>query len=342
MKITIGTRGSKLALWQAHWVQSRLIGLHDGLEVEIKTIMTKGDKILDVSLAKVGGKGLFVKEIEDTILRGESDLAVHSMKDVPTELPAGLHLGAICEREEPLDALVCSKKLCGANLPESISAISAISPVSTGATDATGNTESIFYALPRGITIGTSSLRRSSQLLSLRPDLNIVQLRGNLDTRLRKLDDGEYDAIIVAVAGLKRLGAGGRITERLAACISLPAIGQGAVGIECRIDDKTINALIAPLNHEETAVCVKAERAFLKRLMGGCQVPIAAYATLHHRGTEDAILVDGLVASVSGDRIVRGSIEGSKDMAETLGFSLAEDLLARGAKEILDEVYQNG
>lgn len=339
MKITIGTRGSKLALWQAHWVQSRLMELHHGLEAEIKTIMTKGDKILDVSLAKVGGKGLFVKEIEDTILRGESDLAVHSMKDVPTELPEGLHLGAICEREEPLDALVCSKKLCETNLPESISAISA---GATGAGNATGNTESIFYALPRGITVGTSSLRRSSQLLSLRPDLNIVQLRGNLDTRLRKLDDGEYDAIIVAVAGLKRLGAGHRITERLAASISLPAIGQGAVGIECRIDDKTINSLIAPLNHEETAICVRAERAFLKRLMGGCQVPIAAYATLHHRGPEGSIHVDGLVASVNGGTIVRGEIDGSTDMAETLGFSLAEDLLGRGAKEILDEVYQNG
>ena len=302
-KIIIGTRGSKLALWQAGWIKSELQKLTPGLEIELNKIKTTGDKILDVPLAKVGGKGLFVKEIEEALLRGEADIAVHSMKDVPTEFPEGLHLAVITKREDPRDAF--------------------ISRISN------------FRELPNGATIGTSSLRRSCQLLGLRPDLKIEQLRGNLDTRLRKLDEGQFDAIILAAAGVKRLGWAERITEILEPEISLPAIGQGAVGIECRTNDEFINKLIAPLNHPETSVCVRAERACLKKLEGGCQVPIAAYARL----IDDKIVMEGLVGSVSGDRIIKSRIEGAPDNAESLGVTLAEDLLSKGAKKILDEVY---
>lgn len=311
-KIIIGTRGSKLALWQAEWIKSELQKLNPGLEIELNKINTTGDKILDVPLAKVGGKGLFVKEIEEALLRNEADIAVHSMKDVPTEFPDGLHLAVITKREDPRDAFitaVSSKKIIKS-----------------------------FKDLPKGATIGTSSLRRSCQLLSIRPDLKIKQLRGNLDTRLRKLDEGQFDAIILAAAGVKRLGWAKRITEILTTEISLPAIGQGAVGIECRINDEFINNLIAPLNHPETSICVRAERAFLKKLEGGCQVPIAAYAKLLNPSTHQLIM-DGLVGSVSGDRIVNGRIEGTPNDAENLGIKLAEELLSRGAKEILDEVY---
>ena len=288
---------------------------------------------MDVPLAKVGGKGLFVKEIEEAILNGEADLAVHSMKDVPTDFPEGLHLKVITKREDPRDAFIT--RVHGSQF-----------------------TVQGFKDLPQGATIGTSSLRRSCQLLSIRPDLKIKQLRGNLDTRLRKLDEGQFDAIILAVAGVKRLGWANRITEILEPEISLPAIGQGAIGIECRINDDFINKIIEPLNHPETSVCVKAERTFLKKLEGGCQVPIAAYArlkkcqassvksqelssnadyslfTIHY-----SLIIDGLVGSVSGDRIIKSSIEGSPDNAESLGVKLAEDLLSKGAKKILDEVY---
>jgi hydroxymethylbilane synthase len=309
-KVIIGTRGSKLALWQAEWVKTELQRLRPGLDVELNKIKTTGDKILDVPLAMVGGKGLFVKEIEEALLGGGADLAVHSMKDVPTEFPGGLHLPVICRREDPRDALITRKE---------------------------NNTWKIksFSELPHGATVGTSSLRRSCQLLSLRSDLKIEQLRGNLDTRLRKLDEGLFDAIILAAAGVKRLGWAERITEILSMEVSLSAIGQGAIGIECRTGDEFINSLIAPLDHADTSVCVRAERAFLKKLEGGCQVPIAAHARL----ADGMIMMDGLVGSVTGDRIIKGHITGGMDEAESLGVSLAEDILARGAKEVLDEVY---
>jgi hydroxymethylbilane synthase len=309
-KVVIGTRGSKLALWQAEWVKSELQRMNPGLEVELNKIKTTGDKILDVPLAKVGGKGLFVKEIEEALLRGEADLAVHSMKDVPTEFPEGLHLAVICEREDPRDAFIAR--------------------IENGQFAMGG-----FKDLPQGASVGTSSLRRSCQLLNIRPDLRIMQLRGNLDTRLRKLDEKEFDAIILAAAGVKRLGWAKRITEILAPEISLPAIGQGAIGIECRTGDSFVNKLISPLNHNETSVCVRAERACLKRLEGGCQVPIAAYARLDG----GKIVIDGLVGSVSGDRLVRSHFEGRPEEYESLGKRLAEDLLSKGADKILTEVY---
>jgi hydroxymethylbilane synthase len=245
------------------------------------------------------------------------------MKDVPTEFPEGLHLAVICEREDPRDALISQMQ----NIKFKINN---------------------FQSIPKGAKIGTSSLRRACQLLSLRPDLKIEQLRGNLETRLRKLDEGRFDAIILAAAGVKRLGLEKRITEILPFEISLPAIGQGAVGIECRIDDDFINKVIAPLNHLETAVCVKAERAFLKKLEGGCQVPIAAYARIVQRARSagqktniypSSLVLDGLVGSITGDRIIKGHIEGKTEDAERLGVALAEDMLSQGAKEILDEVY---
>ena len=315
-KVVIGTRGSKLALWQAEWIKSELLKLNPDLSIELNKIKTTGDKILDVPLAKVGGKGLFVKEIEEALLRGEADLAVHSMKDVPTDFPKGLYLAVICKREDPRDAFITA-------ISNQQSAISDKKKVKS------------FKDLPQGATVGTSSLRRSSQLLSIRPDLEIMQLRGNLDTRIRKLDEGQFDAIILAAAGVKRLGWAERITETIEPDISLPAIGQGAIGIECRVDDEFINKLISPLNHDETSVCVRAERACLKKLEGGCQVPIAAHAKL----AGGKLVLDGLVGSVSGDRIIKSHIEGSSKDAESLGLKLAEDLLSKGAKEILDEVY---
>jgi len=338
-KLIIGTRGSKLALWQAEWVKSELQRLRPGLDVELNKIKTTGDKILDVPLAKVGGKGLFVKEIEEALLSGGADLAVHSMKDVPTEFPEGLYLPVICKREDPRDAFIAA----------------GVKGARGQGVKGKGFRINSFKDLPNGATIGTSSLRRSCQLLSLRPDLGIGQLRGNLDTRLRKLDEGQFDAIILAAAGVKRLGWADRITEIIPMEISLPAIGQGAIGIECRTNDDFINHLIAPLNHSETSVCVRAERAFLKKLEGGCQVPIAAHARLISQKSEEnssrklssslithhssLLVMDGLVGSITGDRIVRGHIEGSSGDAESIGVTLAEDILSRGAKEILDEVY---
>jgi len=325
-KILIGTRGSKLALWQAEWVKSELQKLNPDLVIKLNKIKTTGDKILDVPLAKIGGKGLFVKEIEEALLRHNADIAVHSMKDVPTDFPENLHLSVICKREDPRDAFLSQIR----NLQFAIRN---------------------FRELPQGAIVGTSSLRRSCQLLNIRPDVKIKQLRGNLDTRVRKLDEGQFEAIIVAAAGVKRLGLSGRITEILPIDVSLPAIGQGAIGIECRIDDEFINNLIAPLNHPETAICVKAERSFLKRLEGGCQVPIAAYARIKRkkkisnfefRISNLEIILDGLVGSISGDRIIKGHIEGSTNQAGSLGIKLAEDILSRGAQEILDEVYGRG
>jgi len=323
-KIVIATRGSKLAMWQANWIKAELEKKHQGITIELKNIKTTGDKILDVPLAKVGGKGLFVKEIEEALLSGDADLAVHSMKDVPADLPADLHIKAICKRENPRDAL--------------ITAVSSQQSV-------VSNKKKInsFKDMPEGATVGTSSLRRSCQLLSIRPDLKIAQLRGNLDTRIRKLDEGEFDAIIVAAAGLKRLGMADRITEILETDVSLPAIGQGAVGIECRKDDRLVNNLLEPLNHSATSVCVRAERTFLKKLDGGCQVPIAGYAQLLSTSSlvsrASYLVIDGLVGSVSGDTIIRDSIRGNVDYAEQLGTKLAEELLSKGAGKILAEVY---
>ncbi len=327
-KIVIGTRGSKLALWQAELVRSEILKHSPELEIELKRIKTTGDKILDVPLAKVGGKGLFVKEIEEALLRREIDLAVHSMKDVPTIIPDGLRIGAILPREDPRDAFIIGKRYS-----ETIKA---------------------FKDLPEGAVIGTSSLRRACQLRSLRPDIKILQLRGNLDTRFRKLDEGQFDGMILAVAGVKRLGWEDRITEVLSFEISLPAIGQGAIGVECRIDDPYINSLIAPLNDQETFITVMAERAFLKRLEGGCQVPIAAHARLQRLDGRFRLIMDGLVGSVSGERVIRGHIEIDMEpwsgdlpddkitVAEKAGRELAEDLLDKGAREILEEIYRTG
>ncbi|MFN3739392.1 MAG: hydroxymethylbilane synthase [Thermodesulfovibrionales bacterium] len=328
-KIVIGTRGSKLALWQSEWVKDEILRLSPDIEIELRKIKTTGDKILDVPLAKVGGKGLFVKEIEEALLRKEIDLAVHSMKDVPTAIPKGLHLAAICKREDPRDAFISQLEKGKQAQGEIIFKYKTLKD------------------LPEGARLGTSSLRRACQLLSIRPDLQIIQLRGNLDTRFRKLDEGQFDAMILAAAGIKRLGWQHRITEILPFEISLPAIGQGAIGIECRIDDDFINSLIHPLNDCKTSIEVIAERAFLKKLEGGCQVPIAAHARL----LDGKLVIDGLVGSLNGDRLIKGHIEdtlsnspaGSKgiiDKAERLGIALAEDLLNRGAKEILDEVYK--
>ena len=313
-KIIIATRGSKLALWQAEWIKSQIKNIYPDMEVELNKIKTTGDKILDVPLAQVGGKGLFVKEIEEAMLRGEADLAVHSMKDVPTDLPDGLHLSAICKREDPRDAFITAVSSQRSAVSKKINSIS---------------------DLPEGAHVGTSSLRRMCQLLNKRPDINITQLRGNVDTRLRKLDEGEFDAIILATAGVKRLGYEARITEKISTEISLPAIGQGAVGIECRTDDEFMNALLAKLNHEETWICVSAERAFLKKLEGGCQVPIAAHAQL----SDEQLIIEGLVGSLDGKTLIKSSMEGKPEDAEALGTALAEKLLSQGAGEILAEVY---
>lgn len=302
--LRIATRKSQLALWQANYVRDLLIELNPDLEVELVKMTTQGDKILDTPLAKVGGKGLFVKELETGLLNGDADLAVHSMKDVPVELPDGLHLTVICPREDPRDALV-------------------------------SNHYERFDDLPAGARLGTSSLRRQSQIAARRPDLEIISLRGNVNTRLQKLDDGDYDAIILAAAGLIRLEMAGRITEFLSPELSLPAIGQGAVGIECRTDDDWVNDLLAPLNDRDTALRVQAERAFNHRLQGGCQVPIAGYAELEH----GVILLRGLVGTVDGSKIIHGEIAGPPEDAEYLGRVLAEDLLSRGAGQILEQLY---
>lgn len=323
-RVTIGTRGSKLAMWQAEFVKRELLERHPTLRIDIEKIKTTGDKITDVPLAQVGGKGLFVKEIEEALLRGTIDIAVHSMKDVPTDFPEGLHLAAICERADPRDALIVK------NTSQDSREESAVERQKSGA--------SLLFSLPRSARIGTSSLRRSCQLLNLRGDLRILTLRGNLDTRLRKLSEGQFDAIVLAAAGMKRLGLAQRIAEMLPIDIILPAIGQGAIGIECRIGDARINDIVSPLNHPETSACVRAERAFLKRLEGGCQVPIAAHAFLR----DGTLIMHGLVGSISGERIVRGNLAGDPSDAERIGTELAEDVLSRGAREILNEVYAKG
>lgn len=303
--LRIATRKSPLAIWQAEHVAATLTRANPGLQVELVGMSTQGDRILDSPLAKIGGKGLFVKELEQGMLEGRADIAVHSMKDVPVDLPQGLHLGVILEREDPRDAFVSAAH---GGLSE----------------------------LPEGARVGTSSLRRQCQLRSRRPDLRIAPLRGNVNTRLAKLDGGEFDAIILAAAGLKRLGFEARIRAHLDPADSLPAIGQGAIGIECRADDERVNALIAPLHHGGTACCVRAERAMNRRLMGGCQVPIAGFAELE--GGE--LWMRALVGEPDGSRVIRAERRGSSAEAEALGEALGEELLAGGAGAILAALHQ--
>ncbi|MEK6604298.1 MAG: hydroxymethylbilane synthase [Nitrospirota bacterium] len=303
-ELVIGTRGSKLALWQAEWVHARLRQLEPGLLVSLKQIKTTGDKILDTPLATIGGKGLFVKEIEDALLRGEIDLAVHSMKDVPTRLPDGLEILSIPEREDPRDVLISRDGV-------------------------------MLDRLAAGACIGTSSLRRQAQLLHVRPDLSIHMLRGNLDTRLRKLEAGEYDGIILAAAGLRRLGWADRVTEYLSPDVCLPAIGQGALALEGRADDAFVRELAGRLEHRPTRIAVTAERALLERLEGGCQVPIAAHATIDG----ETLSMRALVAGVNGRQLVRDMIQGPVTEAQKLGIQLAERLLERGGGEILRDIY---
>ncbi len=304
--LRIGTRGSQLALWQARWVQSALMEAWPDVAVELTIIKTQGDKILDVPLAKVGGKGLFVKEIEEALMDGRIDLAVHSMKDMPAEVPSGLTIGAVPKREIPLDALICKS-------------------------------QPSLETLPEGARIGTSSLRRAAQIQNLRPDTTIVSLRGNLDTRLKKLDTTDLDAIVLAAAGLVRLGLGEHITTHLTESQMLPAVGQGALCIETRDGDEQTQTLVSKLDDKETRTSVTAERAFLKRLEGGCQVPLAAHAKI----TDKQLHMNGLVAELDGSRILKATVTGTPEQAELIGIRLAEDLIAQGAGEILERLQQN-
>lgn len=303
--LRIATRSSPLAIWQAEYVQRRLEALHEGLSVELVRIKTQGDKILDTPLAKIGGKGLFVKELEQAMMDGRADIAVHSMKDVPMELPEGMALPVICEREDPRDAFV-------------------------------SNHHDALSALPEGARVGTSSLRRQAQVLANRPDLKVSSLRGNVQTRLGKLDSGDFDAIILAAAGLKRLEMHDRIRYEMPPEESLPAVGQGAVGIECRAGDELVQALLAPLNDPLTWDRVSAERAMNRRLEGGCQVPIAGFALLEG----DTLWLRGLVASENGDTVLRAEARAPREEAAALGVRVAESLLEQGAERILAELYQ--
>ncbi|ETN93120.1 Porphobilinogen deaminase [Gammaproteobacteria bacterium MOLA455] len=307
--IRIATRKSPLALWQAEFVKAELLKHHPQLEVQLVAMTTRGDVLLDTPLAKVGGKGLFVKELEVAMLENRADIAVHSMKDVPMEFPPGLGLTVICEREDPLDAFVSNSYT---NLAE----------------------------LPPGSVVGTSSLRRQCQIRATFPELQIKDLRGNVNTRLAKLDYGDYDAIILASAGLMRLGMEARIASRLEPELCLPAGGQGAVGIECRLEDQATIDLLQPLEHSQTRIRVTAERALNRRLEGGCQVPIACYAELDEPG--DCLTLRGLVGSVDGTHILQDQLSAPLEQAEKLGIELAERLLAAGAGEILAEVYGTG
>ncbi|MBW2407497.1 MAG: hydroxymethylbilane synthase [Deltaproteobacteria bacterium] len=299
--LIIGTRGSKLALWQANWVKSSLEAKHPSLSIQLETIKTKGDKILDVPLAKVGGKGLFVKEIEEALLDGKIDLAVHSMKDMPGEIPKGLCIGAIPQREIPQDVLISRNKT---HLSKLVS----------------------------GAKIGTSSLRRKAQLLHARPDLVILPLRGNLDTRLKKLETENLDAIILAAAGVKRLGLENRITEYLDENIMLPAVGQGALCIEIRQHDPDVESIVATLEDPQTRAIILGERAFLNRLEGGCQVPIAAYGKID----KNIFTLSGLVATLDGKTLFKETIIGPIDSSESLGIELAERLISMGAEKIIE------
>jgi len=304
MKIRIGTRGSKLAVVQCEWVRDRIREHNPSVEVELLRIKTKGDKILDSPLSKIGGKGLFVKEIEEALFSGRIDLAVHSMKDVPAALPEGLVLTAYPERENPRDVLVSNS-----NLP--------------------------LAGLPHRARLGTSSLRRAAQALHQRPDLEILPLRGNVDTRLKKLRSGAFDAVILAAAGMTRLGLEAEISQILPTAEILPAIGQGALGLEVREDNGAVVDLLPPMNHPPTEWAVRAERAFLAKLEGGCQVPIAGFARLH--GKE--LILEGMVAELDGSRLLRDEIRGTTEQAVEIGVSLAERLIAAGAGEILERIY---
>ncbi len=299
-QLVIASRESALAMWQAEHVAARLRALYPNMVVSILGMTTQGDQILDVSLSKIGGKGLFVKELETSMAEGRADIAVHSMKDVPMNLPAGFALAAIGEREDPRDALV-------------------------------SNQFDSLDALPHGARVGTSSLRRESQLRARFPHLVIEPLRGNVQTRLRKLDEGQYDAIILAAAGLKRLGLGARIRAELPPAQSLPAVGQGALGIECLADRSDLLALLAPLNDADTADCVNAERGMSRALGGSCQVPLGGYAEI----VDGQIHLRGFVAEVDGSRIISGNVTGARDQADMLGATLAAELVAQGADKIL-------
>lgn len=304
-ELRIGTRGSRLALFQANWVKEKLEQAHSRLSVTLVKIKTTGDKIQDAPLAKIGGKGLFVKEIEEALLAKRIDLAVHSIKDVPTEFPEGLHLAVITKREDPRDAFISRE---GISLKD----------------------------LLQGAKIGTSSLRRQAQLLHFRSDLQLIPLRGNLDTRLKKLKTLGLDGIVLACAGLRRLGLDKKITEILPTDISLPAIGQGALGIETRVGDEEVEEWIGFLNDPDSSIAITAERAFLKRLGGGCQVPIAAFGRI----VGLTLQIDGMVGTIDGKRLIRHHMEGPIEKAEAIGVELAEILLNKGAGEILEEVYQ--
>jgi hydroxymethylbilane synthase len=307
MDLRIGTRGSKLALAQSNWVREKIESRHLDVKVELVRIKTKGDKILNSPLSRIGGKGLFVKEIEDALLRGEVDLAVHSMKDMPAGLPEGLNLSVFPEREDPRDAFVslhCRR----------------------------------LQDLPEGASVGTGSLRRSAQLSHARPDLRVVPLRGNVGTRLRKLSSEGLGAVVLAAAGLNRLGLSARISHIFSLTELLPAIGQGALGLEMRGDDDAVMETVSFLNHRVTEVTLRAERAFLKTLEGGCQVPIAGHAVL--RG--DGLTLEGMVAELDGSRIIRDEVTGAKDSPEEIGVTLAERILSAGADRILARIYGKG
>ncbi|MFP4571594.1 MAG: hydroxymethylbilane synthase [Desulfobacterales bacterium] len=303
--IRIGTRGSKLALWQAGWVRDRIVANHPDTDVELEVIKTSGDKILDMPLARVGGKGLFVKEIEEALLDGRVHMAVHSMKDMPGMTPEGLCIAAVPERETPWDVLIARDVLS-------------------------------LDRLPRGAKVGTSSLRRASQLLNFRPDLQILPLRGNIDTRIKKLFSENLDAVILAAAGVKRLGYMEYVTASIDPEVILPAVGQGALCIEARTDDDFVHGLLKEIHHQETACTVFAERAFLQRLEGGCQVPIAAFARL--KG--DSLELDGMVAETDGSVMIRQQISGPANKPEALGTDLAERLIKRGAGDIVKRLIK--
>lgn len=305
--IKIGTRGSTLALWQANWIKAAIQARRPALVVNLVVIKTKGDKITDVPLAKVGGKGLFVKEIEEALLDGRVDLAVHSMKDMPSDIPSGLAIGATPERENPKDVLISKNGFFLANLQSNA-------------------------------RIGTSSLRRAAQLRSFRQDINILPLRGNLDTRLQKLETENLDAIVLAAAGVIRLGLKDRITEYIDEAVMLPAVGQGALCIEIRENDPEIEPIVGELDHYDTRAAVMGERAFLNRLEGGCQVPIAAHGKIF----DNILTLTGLVANVGGTTVIKDIVSGPETAAERLGLELANGLLSKGAKEILDDIYRPG
>lgn len=306
-RIRIGTRGSQLALWQANHVKAQLEAAHPGLEAELVTITTTGDRVQDRSLLEVGGKGAFVKEIEEALLGGEIDLAVHSMKDVPVQLPEGLELPVVCRREDPRDAFL-------------------------------SNAHEHPRHMPAGARIGSSSLRRKCQLMARFPELEVAEIRGNVDTRLRKLDEGQYDAVVLAAAGLRRLGWADRITNLLDPADSLPAMGQGTIGLECRADDEATKERLRAVEDAETAVRTRAEWALNRRMQGGCEVPMGGYAELDG----DRLRLRGLVGEPDGSRLIEDAVEGPADEAEALGVELAERLLAAGAEAILEKVRRHG